>query len=120
MDERTLLNFATFHDAIMKTNHDYGRDKYFYVVIFIIILLIGVIIFMYVKPKTITEIRYVPYFNQEKNQLTKENFSNIQNNNDKFLQNQYQVNEIYQIPYSNNSHEQNMILPNNNYNYNLI
>lgn len=43
----------------MKTDHDYGRDKYFYVVIFIIMPLIEIIIYMYVRLGTDTEVRYV-------------------------------------------------------------
>lgn len=117
MDERTMLNLATFYDAIMKTNHDYGRDKYFYVVIFVIILLVGIIIYMYVKPRTVTEVRYIPYFSSEKNQISKENFGNIDINNN---QNQYHVSEIYQNQYSNLNQDQNLVLPNNTYNYNLI
>lgn len=26
MDERTMLNLASFYDAIMKTNYDYGKN----------------------------------------------------------------------------------------------
>lgn len=131
MDERTMLNLATFYDAIMKTNHDYGRDKYFYVVIFIVILLIGIIIYMYVKPRTVTEVRYVPYYStlsqngqasrfadmDDKNQISKENFQNIQNTTDQY---QYQPSENHQILYNNSFVDQNLVIPNNNYNYNLI
>jgi len=112
-----MLNLATFYDAIMKTNHDYGRDKYFYVVIFIVILLIGIIIYMYVKPRTVTEVRYVPYFSSDKNQISQENFQNIQNTNDQY---QYQPSENSQILYNNSFVDQNLVIPNNNYNYNLI
>lgn len=56
MDERTMLNLASFYDAIMKTNYDYGKNIYFYVIIFVIILLAVIIIFQYLNPRTI----YVP------------------------------------------------------------
>jgi hypothetical protein len=56
MDERTMLNLASFYDAIMKTNYDYGKNIYLYVIIFVIILLVGIIICQVANPRVV----YIP------------------------------------------------------------
>lgn len=53
MDERTMLNLASFYDAIMKTNYDYGKNIYLYVIIFIIIVLVIIIIYQFMYPRII-------------------------------------------------------------------
>lgn len=51
-----MLNLASFYDAIMKSNYDYSNNIYFYVVIFVIILLVGIIIIQFLNPRIV----YVP------------------------------------------------------------
>ena len=58
MDEATLINLTTYYDAMMKTNYDYGKNIYFYVLILVIIFLGVIIILLVLKPC----IKYVPIY----------------------------------------------------------
>lgn len=69
MDERTMLYLVSFYEAVSKTNYDYMRNKYFYVIIAIIVVLFFTIIYMYFNPRIKSEIKYIPYIvnNQQQN-----------------------------------------------------
>ena len=69
MDERTTAVLVSFYEAVSKTNYDYMRNKYFNLVVIIIIVLFGMVVYLYLKPRTrvAIETRYVPYYiNQDK------------------------------------------------------
>ena len=93
MDERTTLNFATFYDAIMQTNHNYMKDKFFWIIVLVIIALIVIIFYLLLNPRKEQVIKYVPYLLS--NNLNTTTMPENHNYNSGYVDNQYQPTQNY-------------------------